>query len=198
MAIFDGKPPMRSLEAMSRIPLPHRSLAALIGALALAGCMAGTVNYVNVDSGYDPVQYARLPYTGPLYVEVSGNPFAIPPEQMAKVVYDAIAPSDAVIGNGQGPRLHFAFGPDATNFNLACSASGTKGRINDRITMVAALCRGTDHALTYLTASIDGVTGPDDPRFRSFLRQSTVQLFPKQTEQSRERQRQMLCVWPSC
>ena len=179
---------------MSRTPL----LPALAAALILAGCSAGRVSYVNVDSSYDPVQYARLPYTGPLYVEVSGNPFAIPSDQMAKVVYEAIAPSNAAVGNGQGPRLHYAFGPDATNFNLACSAAGTNGRINDRITMVAALCRGTGHALTYLSASIDGVTGPDDPRFRRFLRQATVQLFPTQTDESRERQHDLLCVFPSC
>ena len=52
--------------------------AAFGAALFLGACSAGTVSYVNVDSSYDPVQYARLPYTGPLYVEVSGNPFAIP------------------------------------------------------------------------------------------------------------------------
>ncbi|HVY52589.1 MAG TPA: hypothetical protein VHA07_13655 [Devosia sp.] len=174
------------------------SSVALGTALFLSACGVGTVSYVNVDSSYDPVQYARLPYTGPLYVEVSGNPFSIPSDQMAKVVYDAIAPSNAAIGNGQGPRLHFAFGPDASNFNLACSAAGTAGQVNGRISMVAALCRGTDHALTYLSGSIDGVTGPDDPRFRQFLRQATVQLFPTQTDESRERQRDSLCIWPSC
>src|ERR1043166_8534757 len=104
-------------------------LAACGVVLLLSACGVGTVSYVNVDSSYDPVQYARLPFTGPLYVEVSGNPFAIPSDQMAKVVYDAIAPSNAATGNGQGPRVHYAFGPDATNFNLACSAAGTNGRI---------------------------------------------------------------------
>ena len=101
------------------------SFTVLAAALLLSACGVGTVSYVNVDSSYDPVQYARLPYTGPLYVEVSGNPFAIPGDQLAQIVYSSIAPSDAVVGNGQGPRLHFAFGPDASNFNLACSAAGT-------------------------------------------------------------------------
>jgi len=114
------------------------------------------------------------------------------------VVYDSIAPTNAAMGNGQGPRLHFAFGPNASNFNLACSAAGTTGRVNGSISMVAALCRGTDHALTYLSASIDGVTGPDDPRFRQFLRQATVQLFPTQTDETRDRQHDMMCIWPSC
>jgi len=173
-------------------------LAAFGAALLLSACGVGTVSYVNVDSSYDPVQYARLPFTGPLYVEVSGNPFAIPGDQLAQVVYTSIAPSNAVVGNGQGPRLHFAFGPDASNFNLACSAAGTTGRINGTISMVAALCGGRDHALTYLSASIDGVTGPNDPRFRQFLRQTTVQLFPAQTDESRDRQHDMLCIFPSC
>jgi hypothetical protein len=174
------------------------SFAAFGAALFLSACGVGTVSYVNVDSSYDPIQFARLPYTGPLYVEVSGNPFAIPSDQMAKVVYDSVAPSGGIVGNGQGPRLHYAFGPDATNFNLACGAAGTNGRVNDRITMIAALCGGNQHALTYLSASIDGVSGPNDPRFRDFLRQATVQLFPKQTDESRERQRNQLCIWPSC
>jgi hypothetical protein len=174
------------------------SPAAFGAALLLSACSAGTTSYVNVDSSYDPVQFARLPYTGPLYVEVSGNPFAIPSDQMAKIVYEAVAPSGALVGNGQGPRIHYAFGPDATNFNLACSASGTTGQVNGRISMIAALCGGNQHALTYLSASIDGVTGPNDPRFRQFLRQTTVQLFPKQTDESRERQRENMCIWPSC
>lgn len=174
------------------------SFAALGAALLLSACGVGTVSYVNVDSSYDPVQYARLPYTGPLYVEVSGNPFAISGEQLAQTVYTSVSPSNAAMGNGQGPRLHYAFGPDASNFNLACSAAGTTGRINGRITMIAALCGGNQHALTYLSASVDGVTGPNDPRFRQFLRQTTVQLFPAQTDDSRQRQHDMLCIFPSC
>jgi hypothetical protein len=174
------------------------AFAAVAAMLLLSACGVGTVSYVNVDSSYDPTQYARLPYTGPIYVEVSGNPFAIPPQQLAQVVYTSIAPSNAVVGNGQGPRIHIAFGPDASNVNLACSAGGTNGRINGTISIVAALCRGTDHALSYLSASIDGVTGPDDPRFRSFLRQTAVQLFPAQTDESRERQHDTICLVPGC
>ncbi len=51
--------------------------------------------------------------------------------------------------------------------------------MSDTISVVAALCRGGDGALTYLVGSVDDIKGPSDPRFESFLRQVTVQLFPK-------------------
>jgi hypothetical protein len=176
---------------------PRSALHAFLAAgalLALSACGAGRVNYVFIDSTYSPVEYAQLPYTGPLYADVSGNPFAIPQEDITRIVNQSIQPSNMRPGGGKGPRIHIAFGATASDRTSACQAPGTKGRIDGRISMVAALCRGGSSALTYLIGSVDDVTGPDDPRFKAFLRQSVVQLFPRRTDESPDNS----CAFPSC
>lgn len=183
---------MSALATISRC-LP-RAMLTLAAATALSACTAGRINYVQVDTSYDPVQYARLPYTGPIYADISGNPFAIPAQDLNRIVSTSIQPSNALAGNGQGVRVHIAFGATESDRQLACQAGGSTGRINGTISMVAALCRGGGAALTYLVASIDGVTGPDDPRFQRFLRQSTVQLFPPRNPNLPSDD----CIFPSC
>jgi hypothetical protein len=90
--------------------------------------------------------------------------------------------------------VHFAFGETATDRHAACSAPGN-AFITGNVTMVAALCRGGDAALTYLVGSLNDVQGPSDPRFESFLRQATMQLFPKIDP---NRDHEPPCVFPNC
>jgi len=170
---------------MSPLPAFRRTVATLSALAFLSGCGVGTTNYVHVDSSYDPVVYARIPYTGPLYAEVSGNPFGIPQADLQRLVNNAIQPSGAKSESGQGIRVHFAFGPTAADRNSACSMGGldNKGQTTipqgQRIAVVAAMCRGGGSAVTYLLASVDDINGPSDPRFETFLRQITAQLFPR-------------------
>lgn len=171
-----------------------KALVAIAALMVLSACSAGRVNYVFVDSTYSPVEYAHLPYTGPLFAEVSGNPFAIQQAELTRIVNQAIQPSGANPGNGQGPRVHIAFGVTASDRTSACQAGGFPGQIEGRISMVAALCRGGGAALTYLVGSIGDVTGPNDPRFQTFLRQSIVQLFPTRTDESPDNS----CSFPAC
>jgi hypothetical protein len=56
------------------------------------------------------------------------------------------------------------------------------------------MCRGGDGAITYLVGSVDDIQGPSDPRFESFIRQITVQLFPR-TDPNRDN---APCFLPSC
>jgi hypothetical protein len=170
-------------------------LPAVAAALAfLTSCSAGTINYVHTDSSYDPTEYARLPYTGPLYAEVSGNPFGIPQQDLQRLVNDAIQPPGAKSEIGQGVRVHFAFGQSAADRHSACSMGGTN-TLSSSISVVAALCRSQDAALTYLVGSVDDIKGPSDPRFESFLRQATMQLFPK-TDPNRDNEPP--CFFPNC
>lgn len=178
---------------MSPLTLARRSVAMVSALALLSSCSAGTINYVHIDSSYDPVAYARLPYTGPLYAEVSGNPFGIPQSDLQRLVNNTIQPPGAKSEQGQGVRVHFAFGIDAADRHSACTATGTN-TMSNTISMVAALCRGGDGALTYLVGSVDDVQGPSDPRFESFLRQATVQLFPR-TDPNHDNQP---CFFPNC
>jgi hypothetical protein len=185
---------------------PSRRFIASVSAFALAlltGCAPGTINYVHTDSSYDPTVMARIPYTGPLYADVSGNPFGIPQADLQRLVNNAIQPPGAKSEIGQGVRVHFAFGATAADRGSACGVGGNSGAAAapgttaSTIHMVAALCRGSANggALTYLVGSVDDVQGPSDPRFESFLRQATAQLFPKADP---NRDHEPPCVFPSC
>jgi len=175
---------------MSPLSQSRRTAASLCSLALVAACTPGIINFVHVDSGYDPTTLAHIPFTGPLYAEVSGNPFGIPQEELQRLVNDAIQPSRAKSEKGQGVRVHFAFGATAADRNSACSIPGTNAvpattipasTIDHTIPVVAALCRSGRYgqALTYLVGSVDDVQGANDPRFAKFLRAATVQLFPR-------------------
>jgi hypothetical protein len=170
----------------------RRALVTVSALALLVGCSPGTINYVHVDSSYDPVALARIPYTGPLFAEVSGNPFGIPQGDLQRLVNDAIQPASAKAETGQGVRVHIAFGPTAADRGSACSMGGND-TMSDSISVVAALCRGSGGATTYLVGSVDDIKGPSDPRFESFLRNITVQLFPRV-----DPNRDTPCFLPTC
>ena len=172
---------------------PSRRLIATVSALAfLSGCAAGKINYVHTDSSYDPTSMARIPFTGPLYADVAGNPFGIPQADFQRLVNNAIQPPGAKSESGQGVRVHFAFGATAADRHSACTMGGNNMQ-SSSISVVAALCRGSGGALTYLVGSVDDIHGPSDPKFENFLRQATAQLFPR-TDPNRDPP----CVFPSC
>ena len=177
---------------MSPLSASRRLIASLSALALLASCSAGTINYVHIDSSYDPTVMAHIPYTGPLFAEVSGNPFGISQSDLQRLVNDAIQPSGAKAETGQGVRVHFAFGSTAADRHSACTMGGNN-TMSTSIDVVAALCRGGDGATTYLVGSVDDVKGPSDPRFESFLRQITVQLFPR-TDPNRDPP----CFFPNC
>ncbi len=89
--------------------------------------------------------------------------------------------------------MHFAFGPTAADRNSACTMGGTNAA-GPSISVVAAMCRGGGGAVTYLVGSVDDIKGPSDPRFESFLRQITAQLFPR-IDPNRDNGP---CFFPSC
>jgi hypothetical protein len=178
---------------MSPLSALRRITASLSVLLFLSSCSAGTINYVHIDSSYDPTTYAHIPYTGPLFAEVSGNPFGIPQADLQRLVNNAIQPPGAKAETGQGVRVHIAFGTTVADRHSACGMAGNNTKSNT-VSLVAALCRGSDGATTYLVGSVDDVKGPSDPRFESFLRQVTVQLFPR-IDPNRDNGP---CFFPSC
>jgi hypothetical protein len=179
---------------MSPLSALRRITTTLSALLFLSSCSAGTINYVHVDSSYDPTTMAHIPYTGPLFAEVSGNPFGIPQADLQRLVNNVIQPPNAKAETGQGVRVHIAFGTTVADRHSACSMAGNN-TMSNTISVVAALCRGSDGATTYLVGSVDDVKGPSDPRFESFLRQVTVQLFPRIDP---NRDNNSPCFLPSC
>lgn len=183
---------------MSRSPLA----VALVAVLALAGCSstpfgdAGRIHYVRVESGYSRSDFAYGAAGRDMTTEILGNPFP----GVSQAVFDQ-AVTDAMQGAHFGQPTHFTTTPDDTArpvyrvrmlWNGPLSANGARlcesapenapyeggGPDPDGQTrLVAAFCR-SDRPATYLVGSIGGVTSTDDPRFVSFVRQVTTQLFP--------------------
>ena len=167
----------------------------LIGGLA-AGCTPGRIDRVRVESGYDPQQYQFVPYTRAMKADVSGNPFGMEQEAFNTLVSDTIQPPGVVASDGSPYRVHLAFnGSTSVNRDLACRASGG-GATGGDMTLVAALCPGNGQALTFLTGSVSDISGPDDPRFRQFVRSSVVKLFPGPN--SNDRNERDNCFLPAC
>ncbi|GIK96040.1 MAG: hypothetical protein BroJett029_02490 [Alphaproteobacteria bacterium] len=180
---------------MSRSPFAF----ALVAALALAGCSstpfgdAGKIHYVRVESGYSRSDFAYGAAGRDMTTEILGNPFP----GISQAAFDQ-AVTDAMQGAHFGRPTHFTTTPDDSArpvyrvrmlWNGPLSANG--GRLCDgtdfeggggphpdgEARLLVAFCR-SDRPATYLVGSIGGVTGPDDPRFVSFVRQVTTQLFP--------------------
>jgi hypothetical protein len=167
----------------------------LVGALA-TGCTPGRIDRVRVESGYDAQQYQFVPYTRALKADVSGNPFGMDQQAFNDLVSEIIQPPGVVASDGSPYRIRLAFnGSKSVNKDLACRASGG-GPTSSDMTLVAALCPGYGSAVTYLTGSVSDISGPDDPRFRQFVRYSVVKLFPRPG--SDDRNDRDLCLVPGC
>jgi len=171
----------------------------LIGALA-ASCTPGRIDYVHVDSSYDPIQYRFVPYTRAMYADVSGNPFPMEQQAFNTLVSEMIQPPGVVPTNASPYRIRLAF----NGGGVGCGASGGGVRHGD-ITLAAALCPGGGPALTYLRGSVSDISGPDDPRFRDFVRFSVAKLFPAPSSETlehenreRERHEHAPCFPPGC
>ena len=160
------------------------------------GCTPGRIDRVRVESGYDPVQYRFVPYNRAMKADVSGNPFAMDQQAFNTLVSETIQPPGVQPSDGSPYRVHLAFnGSTSVNKDLACGASGG-GPTSGDMTLVAALCPGSGSALTFLTGSVSDISGPDDPRFRKFVRSAVVKLFPGPSPD--DRNHRDLCVIPGC
>ncbi|WP_119303121.1 hypothetical protein [Dongia deserti] len=167
----------------------------LVGALA-TGCTPGRIDRIRVESGYDPQQYQFVPYTRALKADVSGNPFGMDQQAFNDLVSETIQPPGIVPTDASPYRIRLAFnGSRSVNKDLACQASGG-GPTSGDLTLVAALCPGYGSALTFLTGSVSDISGPDDPRFRKFVRFSVVKLFPGPSPD--DRNDRDICFVPGC
>ena len=168
-----------------------RSLALLF--LILAGCSSsgGVISYSSMDSGYSPTEFAYAGGPGELWTEVMGNPFTQPKPDLDRAVTDAMyeahfgpATRFTTMPGPAGRRsyhVRLMFNGPETNSMSACgavSAPQPAYRGGD-VLIFAAFCRA-DRALTFLRASGDRFTGPEDPRFQLFIREITIRLFPPQ------------------
>jgi hypothetical protein len=139
--------------------------------------LSGTALYVTHAAG------SRMPAV------IRGNPFALPKADVDQIVRDHMK------GSNFGREITFVPGPDKPPFpdsrlvlifNGAVAgqlqlcqndiSSGGGPAQDGRIEVMAAFCSGS-RPVTALAGGISGVTDPNDPKFRAFLRQIGTTLF---------------------
>jgi len=152
--------------------------------LLLNACTPGRIDYVQVESPYDASQDRFVPFSRPLHADITGNPFPVSQDDFNKAVNAAIQ-AKGIAPDPNGYRIRMIFDGAPTNGNYICDETGQTGSApgrgeGNKISISAAYCRGSD-TMTFLQGSVDGITGPDDPRFRPFLRMVATQLFPQPT-----------------
>jgi hypothetical protein len=177
----------RHLEGVS----PKAGLLALLVSLtSFAGCtdtslIYNSQKYLSGTKGYvDHIAGTNLPTV------IHGNPSAFPKADFDRIVRDDlkgsnwgrpttfVAPPDNAPDAGYSMVLVFN-GAVVGQLQVCTGAiSGGGGGVgaNGRIELTAAFCSG-DRPVSVLAGGIGGVTDPNDPRFRDFLRQVGMVLF---------------------
>lgn len=155
--------------------------------LLLGGCGGSTVysNYYNSSYSPDHVRFASA--VGPTLAVIRDNPF---PGDAGNAAVLA-----AMQERNYGPRLYFVQTPrpddrygykvvmdfgSATPSTTLCQRGPTPSSAraaSGRVVVAAAFCIG-DLLLSDATGAVEGVSGPDDPRFRRLIGDILVALTP--------------------
>jgi hypothetical protein len=170
-------------------------------AALLAGCaQSASIPHSYVDGAYRPSYLGYAAGRGGMMTEVVGNPFAAPKPALDAVVTEILETSHF------GPELPFFTEPPAdfrsdyrvvVLLNPAPAAAPSRlceqpaqpqNPRGGRVGVLAAFCNGP-YRITSAGGSIAGAQGPDDPDFRSLMRQVAVLLFPPQPADQRGRDR---------
>lgn len=170
-----------------------RTVLTLASAIFLAGCTgdSGVIYYRDYDST-SLGQAAQHVRGSEVILVVVGNPFGGNQAEFKQFVADTIhganpgtaasftpTPADAAMGHR---RIILIFnGPVASNGPLMCGGLPQPGggpETGGHIRTLAAFCGGDDRSLSYLSAGLSGNQGPDDPKFRKYLRQIILSLLP--------------------
>jgi hypothetical protein len=165
-----------------------RSAALSAVALLLAGCGAPTVYYRGVTT------YAPGEYGGNVYLDVRGNPYKVPQEQLNTAVADAMSGgvwgtpvrfSPARDAASTSPyKVVMAFDPPwyASNERL-CQQAQTVQPVAPEAgaTKVSAVLCRSDAPISYVYAGFAS-NGPADPSFRSAIQQIELALLPSRNE----------------
>lgn len=163
--------------------------AAAIG-VALTACAAGGTSVQPVYIGsYDPEMLRYAASKGAVLVEVVGNPFDAPKEEVDAAV--ARSMTGATFGRQvsftskaradyESPyRIVVVLDPaSGAQASRLCSEPGQPTATSpDRLRAMAAFC-SRDVVITSIAGSTAKVRGPGDARFRELIRRMTMDLFP--------------------
>ena len=191
---------MKSFSRLARAAAPGAALGMLAAGL-LAAC-AGTsqIGYTYVSDNYSMNYLRYAAGRGGMLTEVVGNPFAADKAALDRRVTESFETAHF------GPELPFFTEPPADYsssykvvvlFDAAPSANAarlcgdaerpqrTAGDGSGTVYVLAAFC-SADTRVTSAGGSV-AASGPDDPGFRSFMNQLSLQLFPPQAPDRNDR-----------
>ena len=170
----------------------------------LAACAGSSqIAYTYVSDNYDPSFLGYAASRGGMLTEVVGNPFQADKARLDSRVTDSFETFHF------GPELPFFTEPPedfrssykvVVLFNAARSANAarlcsdperpqrTAEQYGETVYVLAAFCT-SETRVTSAGGSLAGAKGPDDPAFRRFMGQLSLQLFPPSAPDGSDRGR---------
>ncbi len=168
-----------------------RKLLLLFALLSATACSTNTVvlSPTNFYGAYTPTVLNYASTRGGILVDVTGNPFDDPQEDLEQAI------TQAMTGAHFGVRVAFITTPpedfaspyrvvmvfDAaqnhTNLKLCRFDHGIDPQTGEKVRVHAALCTN-ESPLTAVSGEVGEASDPGDPRFRQLIRQITVNLLP--------------------
>jgi hypothetical protein len=166
---------------------------ALIGGLTvvLAGCAGIPIVYHRHVTTYAPGEFA---YAGNLYLDVRGNPYNVPKEQLQEALAEAMSggiwgtPVEFVTKRPEPTTSPYKVvmvfdAPWYASYDRMCQQPDTiepLAAAGGYTRLTAALCR-SDTTISYVYAGF-GSGGPADPAFRRAIQQIELALLPPRNE----------------
>jgi hypothetical protein len=180
--------------------------------LLLAGCASeqGVIYNRSYDAAWRPTEFWTQSGGRDLRTEIYGNPFAMDQDAFVAVVTEAMkgahfgpqtnfVPVPGENASDSSYRVRMVFNGAYSNGSALCDQAPTAdpaaspAPAKGEIRLLAAYC-GSGDRLSAVNAGIEGVSGPDDPNFRTFIRNVTMALFPP-VNPERDNNR---CFVPNC
>jgi hypothetical protein len=168
-----------------------RKLLIVFALLSATACSANTVvlSPTSFYAAYTPTILNYAATRGGILVDVTGNPFDAPQEDLEQAI------TQSMTGSHFGPRVGFLTTPpedfvvpyrvvmvfDAaqnhTDLKLCRFDHGIDPQAGEKVRVHAALC-AKESPLTAVSGQVAEASGPGDPRFHQLIRQITVNLLP--------------------
>ena len=172
-------------------------VALAIGIAAVAAGCGWPTTYKWEWEQWSPAKLGYAAGQGAMLTEIRGNPFEAPKNEVDAII------TDTMYGAHFGPRLPFVtkvpqdhkspyrvvmlFDPEETmNSDKLCSETPQPGPSDpERIRIAAAFCAQDLHE-TSVWGTVGRTADPNDPNFKSLIRNMTTQLFPSQDPNERD------------
>lgn len=180
---------------------PVKILGVGVAAMMLSACaQTALVNQSYLSDNYNPYLLNYAAKRGGMVTEIVGNPFQGNKDTVDQSVTEtfrdshfgpdvdflATSSEQATGEDREAFRVVVLFNP-APNANSAKLCSRTdrpQQPASERVRVMAAFCN-TDTRVTAASGSVGGVASPDDPAFKSMMKQIALALFPPQAPDSR-------------